>query len=222
MLGCKMTGLRPVFSYAAFLGTVVALAFTLASCVFSDKNVNKDPQDNFLNFSPVKNGGQITTAATLGPDDVFEIRVYKEPDLSGIYRVDTDGFIVFPMLGKVKVEGMTPNKVSEYLEKHLANYLVNPYVSVYIKEFNSKKIFVFGQVGKPGTFRYEDNMTIIQAVTLAGGLTPRSASNRTIVTRIIEGKEYQVVVPVKDIGEGKKKNFLLIPGDIVFVPDALF
>jgi polysaccharide export outer membrane protein len=65
-------------------------------------------------------------------------------------------------------------------------------------------------------------MTIIQAVTLAGGLTPRSASNRTIVTRIIEGKEYQVVVPVKDIGEGKKKNFLLIPGDIVFVPDALF
>lgn len=222
MLGCKMTGRRPVFSYIGLFGAALAIAFTLASCVFSDKNVNKDTQDNFLNFTPAKNGSQITTAATLGPDDVFEVRVYKEPDLSGIYRVDTDGFIVFPMLGKVKVEGLTPNKVSEYLERHLANYLVNPYVSVYIKEFNSKKIFIFGQVGKPGTFRYEDNMTIIQAITLAGGLTPRSASNRTIVTRIIEGKEYQVVVPVKDIGEGKKKNFMLIPGDIIFVPDALF
>ena len=112
--------------------------------------------------------------------------------------------------------------MAELLTEKLSTYLKRPYVSVYVKEFNSKKIFVFGEVKKPGTFRYEDNMSVIQAITMAGGFTERAAGNRTSVTRMVDGKEDQVVLPVEEIAEGKKKNFYLQAGDIIFVPQTYF
>ena len=87
---------------------------------------------------------------------------------------------------------------------------------------NSKKIFVFGEVQKPGTFPYEDGMSIIQAVTLAGGFTKTAAKNNSNVTRIVDGQEQKIRVPVEDIGVGKEPNFQLQPGDIVFVPESFF
>jgi polysaccharide export outer membrane protein len=93
---------------------------------------------------------------------------------------------------------------------------------VLIREYNSKKIFVFGEVQKPGTFPYEENMSIVQAITLAGGFTKIASKNGTQVTRIVEGREQKVRVPVEDIGVGRERNFSLKPGDIVFVPESFF
>ena len=91
-----------------------------------------------------------------------------------------------------------------------------------IREYNSKKIFVFGEVQKPGTFPYEQNMSIIQAITLAGGFTKLASKNNINVTRLIDGQERKIRIPVEDIGIGREKNFLLQPGDIVFIPESFF
>ncbi|HZN93520.1 MAG TPA: SLBB domain-containing protein, partial [Myxococcales bacterium] len=101
-------------------------------------------------------------------------------------------------------------------------YLKHPAVSVLLREYNSKKVFVFGEVQRPGTFPFDSDMSIIQAVTLAGGFTRSAAKNSISVTRIIDGQERKIRVPVEDIGTGKERNFQLQPGDIVFVPESFF
>jgi protein involved in polysaccharide export with SLBB domain len=162
------------------------------------------------------------TSNTLGPGDVVEVRVFQEPDHSGIWRVSPEGTIDYPLCGKVALEGRTASTAADALQACLARYLRRPQVSVLIREYNSKKIFVFGEVQKPGTFPYDGEMTIIQAITLAGGFTKLAAKNDTNVTRTVAGQERKIRVPVGDIGVGREKNFLLQPGDIVFVPESFF
>lgn len=167
--------------------------------------------------------GSSGSAGTLGPGDIVEIRVFQEPDLSGLWRVSPEGIVDYPLCGKVPLAGKTSSEASDALKICLKNgYLKRPEVTVAIREYNSKKVFVFGEVQKPGTFPFEDNMSIIQAVTLAGGFTKLAARNSTNVTRVVEGKEQKIRVPVDDIGVGREKNFLLQPGDIVFVPESFF
>ena len=166
---------------------------------------------------------EYTPASTLGPGDVFEVKVYDEKELSGIYRVSSSGSISFPLIGKVHVEGMTSTDAADVIQGRLGEkYLRNPQVSIFIKEYNSKKISVFGQVNKPGTFKYEDNMSVTQAVSMAGGFTKMAAKDDTNVTRIEAGEEKKYPVPVESIAQGQAKNFYLQPGDIVYVPESIW
>ena len=163
------------------------------------------------------------TSASLGPGDLIEVRVFEEADLSGPYRVAPGGTIDFPLCGKVQVQGLNTSATADTLTKCLGEkYLKHPQVTVLLREYNSKKIFVFGEVQKPGTFPYEEDMSIIQAITMAGGFTKVASKNDIAVTRQVEGKETKIRVPVADIGTGREKNFRLQPGDIVFVPESIF
>ena len=166
----------------------------------------------------------VTEASALGPGDVLEVRVFEETDLSGLFRLAPDGTIDYPLCGKVKLQQQTQSQAATTLERCLKDgrFLKNPHVSVLIKEFNSKKIFVFGEVQKPGTFAFEDEMSIVQAITLAGGFSKTAAKNGTTVTRVVNGHETRIRVPVEDIVEGHQPNFLLQPNDIVTVPESFF
>lgn len=163
------------------------------------------------------------TAVSLGKDDVFEVRVFQEPDLSSVYRVSSDGTINFPLIGTVVVLNKTPGEVEQEIRQRLEkDYLKSAFVSVFIKEFNSKKVFVFGQVNQSGTFRYEDQMTIIQVITLAGGFSKTAAKNSVHLTRLVNGEEQKTIVDLEQIWKGKKPNITLKPGDIIFVPETIF
>ena len=163
------------------------------------------------------------SATTLGAGDLLEVRVFEEADLSGPYRVSPGGTIDFPLCGKVKVEGLNGSSTADLLTKCLGEkYLKRPQVSVLVREYNSKKIFVFGEVQKPGTFAYDEEMSIIQAITVAGGFSKLASKNDVAVTRVVAGKETKIRVRVADIGTGREKNLKLLPGDIVFVPESLF
>jgi len=165
---------------------------------------------------------QSAEGTLLGPGDVFEVRVYREPDLSGVFQVAPDGTVDFPLLGNLRIEGLTSSQAAATLRGHLADGLLrDPFVTVQVKEFQSKRIYVLGQVERPGTFRYEEGMSVVQAVTLAGGFTKTSRPNSTVVTRIVSGAEVRSEVPVEDISRGRQKNFYLRPGDIVFVPESI-
>ena len=179
---------------------------------------------------PTSEGADVAGAAvvqpsssTLGAGDLLEVRVFEEADLSGPYRVSPGGTIDFPLCGKVKVEGLNGSSTADVLTRCLGEkYLKRPQVSVLVREYNSKKIFVFGEVQKPGTFPYDEEMSVIQAITVAGGFGKLASKNDVAVTRIINGKETKIRVRVADIGTGREKNLRLLPGDIVFVPESLF
>ena len=108
--------------------------------------------------------------------DTFDVRVFGEPDLSGTHRVGADGTITFPLAGVIKVEGLEPQAAARKIAERLSDGILrNPQVSVLLKEQTSKKIVVMGQVSKPGTYAYTPAMTILEAITQAGGFTPISA-----------------------------------------------
>lgn len=158
----------------------------------------------------------------VGPGDVFEVTVYGEEKLSGPFMVASDGAIMFPLVNRVVVEGMTPNEVADELQRRLMDgFLRSPSVSVFVKEYNSKKIFVLGEVEHPGTFAYAAQMNIVEAITLSGGFKGSANEDYVIVTRKTPEGDKTVPVAVKKITEGEATNFMLQPGDIVFVPDTL-
>jgi polysaccharide export outer membrane protein len=162
-------------------------------------------------------------ASTLGAGDVFEVKVYDEAELSGVYRVSSAGTISFPLVGQVVVDGLTSNDAASEIQRLLGEkYLRDPQVSIFIREHNSKKVSVFGEVTKPGTFKYEDGLSVIQAISMAGGFTKEASKDSTNVTRLVEGSEQKYPVPVEAIAQGKAKNFFLQPGDIVYVPRSIW
>lgn len=167
----------------------------------------------------ITDGG--ATSNLLAANDLLEVKVYQETEISGVYRVGPDGDIDFPFCRKVKVGGLTASAAAEAITTCLANgFIRRPQVSALVKEFNSKKVFVFGEVSKPGSFAYEEGMTIIHAISQAGGLTRTAAKNSVNVTRVVDGKEVKLPVKVEDIVIGREKNFALVPGDIIFVPES--
>jgi protein involved in polysaccharide export with SLBB domain len=164
-----------------------------------------------------------TSDAAVGPGDLFEVRVFGHVDLSTTYQVAQDGSINFPLIGTVAVEGMTAPAIEKELQTRLADgYLKNPSVSVRVTEYRSKKISVFGQVKSPGTFQFSDNMSVVEAISRAGGFTGMAKKNSVRVTRKEEGVNRRIEVAVEDIGQGRAPNFFLRPGDVVFVPERIF
>ncbi len=160
----------------------------------------------------------------LGIGDVFVVRVYGEDDLSDEYRVATDGSIDFPLLGRVAVDGLDSTELAELLEQRLrtGGILVSPHVSVLVREVNSKRVTVVGAVARPGTFPFGSDMSVVQAITIAGGFTPLASRNDTVVTRRIEGELQRYRVRVDDVARGRRPDFPLRSGDIVFVPQRAF
>ncbi len=189
---------------------LVALAFT-AGCP-KESTIRDDPS---LSQQLVDSQGE----GQLGPQDVLFVRVYAEPEMSGEFRVDEDGTITFPFLGAVSVLGLTPAEVSQSIADGLSDgYLIDPVVAVFIKESNSRKVFVLGHVKKPGPYRFSDGMTIVEAIAVAGGVADSGAPNQTRLTRRVDGAEVNYTVKVSAISTGDAANVALMPGDIVYVP----
>jgi len=168
------------------------------------------------------NPGVKPVLGVLGPGDVFEVNVYGEQEMSGTYRLSNDGSIDFPLVGRVQLEGLSSGQAQERLVTALQRFVRKPQVSIFVKEFNSQKVYVYGQVQKSGTFAYEQGMNVVQAVTLAGGFDKLADDGRVVITRRVDGDEQTFKVSVEDIGNGRVPNFELLPGDIVFVPESTF
>ena len=120
----------------------------------------------------------------LGVGDVVDIKVYREPDLAGIYRVGQAGAIDFPLIGSVRLAGRDAHEVANEIRSRLGDgYLQQPQVMIFVREYNSRKIHVLGQVTKAGSFGFKSGMSIIEAVAEAGGFTKLASTNRVRVTR---------------------------------------
>lgn len=161
---------------------------------------------------------------TLGEGDIFEVTVYGQEDMSGKYRVSHNGTINFPLIGAVMVAGKDQTQVALEIQAALKeqNYLRNPHVSVLIVEMESKRVTVLGAVDSPGSFKVARGMTVLQAISQAGGLTPLADADGAIVTRRVAGKAQRFKVPVGRISEGREEDIEVQSGDAIFVPERIF
>jgi polysaccharide export outer membrane protein len=155
----------------------------------------------------------------LGPNDVLEITVYREKELDRKVRVSSNGFISLPLIGKIKAEGLTVPELEQRITKKLKRYLKKPQVTVFIKEYST--ITVLGEVDKPGAYPLKGEVTVIEAIGLAGGFTEFSAENDVKVIRTENGERKIITVRVADIGEkgDKTQDIILKRGDVVYVPE---
>lgn len=161
------------------------------------------------------------------PTDVLAITVYQQPDLTTKTRVSADGYISFPLLGKVEVTGLSAEQLEQNLKRLLEqDYLVNAQVSVFIEQYHPRQVTVIGEVTKPGKYDMaaEKKMTVMEAIALAGGFTKDAAINETMVLRTENGKQKAIKVRVKNITlKGRtQEDVILEPGDIVTVPESFF
>ena len=164
-----------------------------------------------------------SSANTLGPGDVLEVRVYREPELSGLYHVGPNGYFTFPLIGEVKAnQGGIYELTQELTQRLKQEYLRDPQVTVLIKETRSKKVFVLGLVKKPGSYTFESQMTVVQAIALAGGLQTLASRDLILIRNDKQGLEQKFRIPFKEISQGKAPNSPLQPGDILFIPESWY
>jgi polysaccharide export outer membrane protein len=159
----------------------------------------------------------------VGIDDTFDVRVYGEGDLSGTFRVATDGTIDYPLAGRLVIAGLRTGEIQQLIVGKLKDKILkDPQVIVTIKDRNSQKISVLGQVSKPGQVSYYPNMTIVDAIASAGGFTGIAAKNSVNLRREVAGKIETKVFPVADISEGRSPNVMVLPGDVLVVDERVF
>lgn len=208
--------MKPSINWSAWVGSIpltVVLALALsAGCADLPKEVfdevNKPASRDFL----------------LGPEDVIEVTVWRNQDLSRTATVRPDGMISLPLIGDVRAVGFTASQVADRIAKRLTEFKENPAVSVSVKEVNSYFIYVIGEVAKPGKYSLKSYATVLQGVSLAGGFTPFASKGKMAVIRIVRdanGQERQVRIPMSydDLtsGKGQIGNFSLMSGDTIVV-----
>ena len=162
----------------------------------------------------------------LGPEDVLEITVWKNLDLSRVTAIRPDGLISMPIIGDVQAAGITADALAHKIADRLKQFVAgNPSVSVSVKELNSYSIFVLGEVAKPGKYQAKSYVTLLQAISMGGGFTEYAKKNKLqIVRNRLNGdnKLHETRIPVRydDLvaGNGVPGNIILLSGDTVIVP----
>ena len=161
----------------------------------------------------------------VGVDDVMDISVLQPEKLLTTVVVSPDGAITFPYIGAVTVKGQTLSQVQKTIQDRLADgYMKFPVVSVSLKESRSRKFFVYGEVMKPGTYYINENVTVLRAITMAGGFTRFGSSKVKILRPKKDKPGYDTIqVNIKAIMDGKaSEDKILQPEDIIVVTQGIF
>ncbi len=156
----------------------------------------------------------------IGPEDVLEIFVWKEPELQREVLVRPDGGISFPLAGDLQAAGKTPVEVQDELTRRLQKYIPDAVVTVTVTKVVGYRIFVVGKVTNPGQFVVGRYVNVLQALTLAGGLTPYASENKIKIVRKKGDGEITFPFQYSRVKKGRnlEQNILLQSGDVVVVP----
>jgi polysaccharide export outer membrane protein len=155
------------------------------------------------------------------PGDVLTVSVWKEPDLQGDVLVRPDGGLSFPLVGEVAAERMTMAQLQQEMSTRLRKYLPEPSVTIALKQLGGNRIYVLGKVNRPGEFTFSKPLDVMQAISMAGGMTPYAAANDIkILRRKPSGSQDAVPFRYGEVERGQSlpQNIILNSGDTVVVP----
>ncbi len=210
-----------------FKGTQFYLAVFLMLAVVSAKAQEPSGSRQTAQSSvPAMAGDTVQKAATadpnyvIGAQDVLDINVWKEPDVSRIVPVRPDGKISLPLLNDVQAAGLTPARLAAQITESLKKYVTNPQVTVIVTTINSQRVYILGEVTRPGAFPLIPGMSVLQALSSAGGFTQFAKVKSIFVRRIEDGKETKFPFNYREVISGKKpeQDILLKAGDTIVVP----
>lgn len=161
-------------------------------------------------------------AYLVGGGDVLKIAVYDNPDLSVTARVNSDGSILFPLVGQVKIGGLNISQVAKKIAHVLADgYIVNPQVSVFVQEFRSKKVVIMGQIAKPGLYELSGTTSLLELISKAGGVTADAGEKITIKRKTPNNRENVFAIDLQQLMEkGADLDIPIVDGDNIFVSKA--
>jgi polysaccharide export outer membrane protein len=156
----------------------------------------------------------------IGPDDLLSVVFWREAEMSSQVRVRPDGKISLPLLTDVPAAGLTPQELQVRLEREAKDFITEPKAAVVVLEINSLRVFVVGQVTKPGVFPLKSPTKVLQVLAAAGGVLEYADSKNIVIERSVGSKTVRLPFDYKEVLKGKnlEQNVLLIPGDTVIVP----
>lgn len=166
--------------------------------------------------SPAR-GGASASDYTLGPEDVIEVFVWKEEELSRTVTVRPDGRVALPLAGELEAAGKTPAELEGEIAERLREYIDVPLVTVIVEEINSPKVSVLGEVRRPGRFVISQKTTILDAIALSGGFTEFARRGQVLVLRTTPSGVERIPIDVKHLVNQGGRPFYLQPGDTVHV-----
>ena len=156
----------------------------------------------------------------IGTDDVLSINVWKEPDMTRVVPVRPDGKISLPLINDVQAAGSTPQQLAASVTEKLRKFITEPQVTVIVTQINSQRVFVVGEVLRAGAFPLIPGMTVLQALSSAGGFTTFADVKKIHVMRLVSGKHIELPFNYREVlkGDNPDQNIKLEPGDTVVVP----
>lgn len=209
------TLLVKLFGYTAikrFCVSIVCLLFVSACSTLTQEQSN-DTMTTTDNIS-------VTSSYLIGAEDVLMISVWKEPELNREVTVRPDGGISFPLAGDIDVQNKTVDQVREAVTDKIKKYIPKAEVTVSLVKASSYRIYVLGKVNKPGQYVLGSYVDVLQALSLANGLTPYASSDKIKILRRENGIErvYPFAYSMASSGERTDQNIMLRSGDVVLVP----
>jgi polysaccharide biosynthesis/export protein len=156
----------------------------------------------------------------IGGQDVLDISVWKEPEVSRVVPVRPDGKISLPLLNDVQAAGLTPGALAQQITESLKKYVTNPQVTVIVTTINSQRVYLLGEVSRPGAFPMIPGMTVLQAISSGGGFTQYARTGKIYVLRNENGKQVKYPFNYKEVINAKKpeQDIPLKAGDTIVVP----
>jgi polysaccharide export outer membrane protein len=206
-----------------FLLAVTTVFCTLAQAQDTAKQSSTDTSNQKTDPSNKVNNSVSTTPAAeyiIGPQDVLRIDVWKEPEISRTIPVRPDGKISLPLLNDMQASGLTALQLSKAIREGLTKFLTSPEVTVTVVEINSRRVYITGEVVRAGALPLLPNMTVLQALSSAGGFTQFAKQKNIYVLRNEGGTQVKHPFNYKEVLKGKNEdeNILLQPGDVIVVP----
>jgi polysaccharide export outer membrane protein len=156
----------------------------------------------------------------IGPEDVLGVVFWRDQEMSGDVTVRPDGMVTLPLIGDVQAAGLKPEALKEQIQTVAAKFLNDANVTVVVRQINSRKVFITGQVATPGAYPLTGPRTVMQLIALAGGLNEYADSKNISIMRVEQGRTRSFKFNYKDVAKGKnlQQNIQLLPGDTVVVP----
>lgn len=165
-------------------------------------------------------GVELPPEYVIGPEDQLGVVFWRDADMSGDVTVRPDGKITLPLIGEVDAQGITPDALKVRIEQAASKFQNDVSVAVVVRQINSRKVFITGQVASPGAYPLTAPRTVMQIIALAGGLTEFADKKKISIMRTENGRATSFKLNYNEVAQGKKleQNILLKPGDTVVVP----
>lgn len=157
---------------------------------------------------------------TIGPEDVLGVLFWRDQEMSGDVTVRPDGLITLPLIGDMKAAGLTPDLLKQQVQQAAAKYISDANVTILVRQINSRKVFITGQVTTPGAYPLTGPRTVMQLIAVAGGLTEYADAKSITIMRDEQGTTRSFKFNYKEVSKGRnlQQNIVLQPGDTVVVP----